>query len=152
MISIQSCKKYELDEWPINYPKEVEKEVNLFIDNAPDWVVAKPLNIVLTNNIKSGGIIVCGLSSHDKKAIYLDTTSYSWKNSRTTLVLHELGHYVLNREHKSDTTTIFETWKGFPVSLMHPKTSKPTNWNLRREDLLNYYLHELFNPYKSKDG
>ena len=152
LFLLPACHTYNLDEWPISYPPEVEEPVNLFLDYAPDWVEAKPLTIVLTGELRSNGRQVCGLASHKKKKIFLDTTSHAWKYSRNTLVLHELGHYVLKREHTQDTTTLFETWKGFPVSLMHYQASKPSDWNLRRNELLDYYLEELFSPTWPIDG
>jgi hypothetical protein len=139
-----SCKRYELDQWPLSYPKEVEEQVLLFIDYAPNWVKAKPLTIKLTDDIRGKGKDVCGLSSRDNKTIYIDTTSVSWESARTSLIMHELGHYVLDRGHLSDTTTLFDTWKNFPVSFMHPYVGKPSDWNLKREELLEYYMNELF--------
>lgn len=152
LLFLSCCHTYDLEEWPINYPPEVEAPVNLFIDYAPEWVEAKPLTIVLTNELRSNGRKVCGLSSHRMNKILLDTTSHAWKYSKQTLVLHELGHYVLKREHTHDTTTIYDTWKGFPISLMHYSVSKPSDWNLSNDELLNYYLDELFFPQWPDNG
>lgn len=147
LLTLTSCKKYTLDYWPVVYPPEVEYQINLFLDYAPPGIKTKPLTIILTDKIYYKGNRVLGLTSISDKTIYLDTTSMSWKYSRTTLVLHELGHYVLNRDHLNDTTTILDTWHGYPASFMYFETGKPSDWNLKRTDLLDYYMEELFSLY-----
>ena len=63
--------------------------------------IIKPLTIKLTGHgLRSkDGILCAGLSSPKKKTIYLDTTSSHWIKSKTSLTIHELGHYVLDRHH-----------------------------------------------------
>lgn len=142
-----SCQKYDLEHWPVSYPPEVEYQMSLFIDNAPQGLEVKPLTIKLTKDLYLRGTKVAGLCSHKDNTIYLDTTSTMWGQSRTALVLHELGHYALRRKHLNDTVTILDTWNGFPVSFMNQGGGKPSDWNLSREDLLEYYMEELFNPH-----
>jgi hypothetical protein len=147
VLIICSCKKYDLDYWPVTYPKDVEEQMNLFMDYAPAGIKTKPLTIKLTNELFVDGKKVSGICSKKKKTIYLDTTSVLWHSSRTRLVMHELGHFVLRRDHLNDTTTIFNTWQGFPVSFMILDSARPSDWNLQRVDLLDYYMQELFKPY-----
>jgi len=146
LSALCSCQKYDLEHWPVTYPPEVEYQMNLFIDNAPQGLEVKPLTIKLTSNLYLQGTKVAGKSSHKDNTIYLDTTSAKWKQARTSLVMHELGHYVLRRQHLHDTTTILDTWQGYPISFMNWATGKPSDWNLKREDLLEFYMEELFNP------
>jgi hypothetical protein len=150
LLTSFSCKKYDLENWSVSYPKEVEEQMNLFLDYAPQGIQAKQLTIKLTDELFVDGKKVSGLCSGRKKTIYLDTTSMLWHSARTRLVMHELGHFVLRREHLNDTTTILKDWQGFPASFMMLNSSRPSDWNLQRVDLLDYYMQELFRPYIPK--
>jgi hypothetical protein len=147
LFILSSCKKYDLENWPVSYPKEVEEQMKLFLDYAPPGLRTKPLTIKLTSELFVDGKKVSGICSYRKNIIYLDTASVLWHSARTRLVMHELGHFVLRREHLNDTTTIFGIWQGFPVSFMMLDCSHPSDWNLKRVDLLDYYMNELFTPY-----
>ena len=92
--------KSDIDNWDITYPTELEDIVNLFKEHAPEGIKVSKVKIVLTGNgiYDSSGTLCAGLSVPKENTIYLDTTSTHWKESRTALVWHELGHYVLERK------------------------------------------------------
>lgn len=149
VTGIAGCKQ-ELDAWKIEYPAELEYQISLFKEHAPSGLRAREVTIVLTGpGIRTkDGVLCAGLSSPRKKRIYLDTTSMHWINTKTALVLHELGHYVLNRKHNQ---TLF--YHPSNSALKIPETvmiSQPYPY-LKEEDirenqvLQDYYLNELFN-------
>lgn len=71
--------------------------------------------------------------------IILDTTLMWWRNSesREKVIFHELGHCILNREHKDELLP-----NGEGASILN------TYNNLTRYNVMtrNYYLNELFHP------
>lgn len=145
-IIVWGCKQ-RLDYWNINYPAEVEYQIDLFKQYAPDKVRAKKLTIVLTGQgiRNADGTLCAGLASPKDRKIYLDTTSYYWKNAKTTLVLHELGHYVLDRRHHNNYfvhPAIPEL--ELPVSVMNIEPDIKEEWMTDKIDLQHYYLNELF--------
>lgn len=119
----------------------VEVEVQQFVNAAPDWVNWKPLRIELVDTIISNNPrAVVGLTIHADGLILLDTTSGKWILDRQALVWHELGHYLLNREH--DNEMIEVDGQSIPKSVMHYN-----QWILidrQPQSLKDYYLDELF--------
>ena len=81
-------------------------------------------------------------SASEHPHIYIDTTSLNWQHSdytREMLVFHELGHCLLNREHKEDLLE-----NGNYASLM--RSDKGVLYGSRLNSYKRaYYLDELFN-------
>ena len=144
--SISGCKE-QLDYWQLNYPAEVEYQVELFKQYAPPNIKAKKLTIVLTGHgLRSrDGLLCAGLSSERDRKIYLDTTSSHWLNAKTALVLHELGHYVLDREHNNQNFT-HRSNPGQPIPVSVMTTTHNVREGLIIENIVlqQYYLNELF--------
>jgi hypothetical protein len=157
-----SCKQ-DLDQWVINYPPEAEEAINLFKDYAPPGLKVKKLTIVLTDNLYRKGRKVNGYSSRPLKKIFLDTATNAWKHARIRLILHELGHQVLKREHEEgdvsrDWYNIEEFYKligaegieipkmYFPKSLMNQAEYYPLDIMMKNQPVIfDYYMEELFN-------
>lgn len=89
---------------------------------------------------------VCRKFSTGHWEIHIDSEywQYSSEEAKIGLILHELAHCVLNRDH--DTATFWHQGKHVsgqvPKSLMYPYNF----YSRYYEDLESYYLRELFNP------
>lgn len=145
-LSTFACKQ-DIDNWRITYPPELETQIELFEEYAPPDLKAKKLTIVLTGNgIKDHhGSLCAGLSMPRKKKIYLDTTSEHWMKCKTALVLHELGHYVLEREH-DDRWLPYEIFgQSIPWSVMTIEPVVKESYMVDNEIYRDYYMNELFN-------
>jgi hypothetical protein len=147
VIGIAGCKQ-KLDAWKIEYPAELEYQISLFKEHAPSGLRAREVTIVLTGpGVRSkDGVLCAGLSSPRNKRIYLDTTSMHWIKTRTALVLHELGHYVLDRKHNQTffyhpSNSVLE----IPESVMIPQPYLKEEYIRENQVLQDYYLNELFN-------
>jgi hypothetical protein len=88
----------------------------------------------------------CGKWSNGYRQIKVAPAYWEIAESRAKigLILHELGHCVLNREHMNS----MHYYEGLhlvgqvPTSLMYPYNFFSSLY----EDLDSYYYHELFNP------
>lgn len=132
--------------WDVTYPEEIEPQVKLFIENAPDNVRSPKLTIVLMGNLPlQKGKTVAGYTSKKENTIYLDTLSSQWAQSRYAFVLHELGHFVLKRDHNDNLTTVLNVYLDYPESIMNSFTPEPYDEELLRNDrLMEFYMDELF--------
>ena len=125
-------------------PSEVLEEWQLFQDYAPKNLRARPfeIRIVSEDVLTSTGKKVIGLTKHKDRIILLDTRSDMYKKGRTHLVLHELGHLILHREHLETLTPPNES--GTPLSFM-AMTRKIEDYTLKMyPERLEYYMTELF--------
>lgn len=147
MVIMSGCKK-NMDNWDINYPSELEYEVKLFKENAPKGLKAGRLSIILTGHGLSDihGSLCAGLSKPKEHTIYLDTTSSHWAKSKTALVLHELGHYVLDRDHK-EKFFVHQSLQNLiiPESVMTTQPEPEDETLDGNSEIVDYYLNELFN-------
>lgn len=145
-IFIQACKQ-EIANWRINYPPELETQVKLFKEYAPPDLKVRKLTIVLTGNAikNSNGLFCAGLSAPREKKIYLDTTSTHWLEYKTALLMHELGHYVLDRDHFNEFHTELLGVPTIPKSVMIIRPEVKEEYFMDRLDLRDYYMNELFN-------
>jgi hypothetical protein len=111
------------------------------------------LTIILTDHgIRDHhGALCAGLSMPKEKMIYLDTTSTHWKEAKTALTLHELGHYVLERHHDSQYIEhpLYDTHASYkfhiPRSIMTILPKVKEAYLLDDPFLRDYYMNELFN-------
>lgn len=92
--------------------------------------------IVITKDLSQYGY--CGLTVNEKNTVYIDTSSFCWKIDPEQLVMHELGHYFLHRQH--DNSLIGDIFKSIMCS------SGYADLQSNRK----YYFSELFNP-KTKE-
>lgn len=88
---------------------------------------------------------VCKVWSNGRKEIFIDPQNWESadENSKTGLILHELGHCVLGRQHV-DSMVFYDgnSIKGqVPVSLMYPYNF----FHDGLDELKSYYFYELFN-------
>jgi hypothetical protein len=83
-----------------------------------------------------GYVGICKLGYYRVPYIAIDRTY--WKNSsrwgREWLVFHELGHCVLDRDHRDDKFGV-----NCPASIMHSYAN-----SFCYKDYRNYYVKELF--------
>ena len=139
--------KQNLDNWKIEYPAELEYQVSLFKQHAPPKQRAMELTIVLTGHglTTQDGILSAGLSSKKDKRIYLDTTTTHWIHTRTAFVLHELGHYVLDRNHNQRSFYHPSNPElRIPESVMTILPEVKEEYIRDNQVLEDYYLNELF--------
>lgn len=161
LISILSCQRPQPDPEPKQYvvPKEVEPFVQAFRQAAQQ----RGQTVATDNLIITFGAIqardVCGeclRQTGRTPRITLSTDRTCWQAfnafERECLVFHELGHCLLNRDHRSDRFP-----KGQYVSLMNPNDVAiyaPCQYALGGDDCDKrprraYYHDELFNPAAS---
>ena len=142
LFFLSSCIRYNVETWPCACDG-VEKEVASFVSGAhPGFNNYKNVEIRLVDYIgMDNGNRIAGLTKYSERLILLDTTTRKWQYDREALVWHELGHYILNREHNDNITWVGEHY--IPESVMAYKqyillAQQP-------EYIQEYYLHELWN-------
>ncbi|MBK8444937.1 MAG: hypothetical protein IPL35_16680 [Sphingobacteriales bacterium] len=130
---------------------EVPAIIQPYVDDFKAEAAARGINLVVDDlivefreNLESQGNEAAGLchfgTKNSSPFVELDTTSNNWTagaNSRELLVFHELGHCLLNRQHKEDLLP-----NGQYASLMK------AGGDILYADFSNYkrdyYLDELF--------
>lgn len=122
-------------EQPVNINTEVSPFVELFESRHK-----KPVNISITLvELEEGVLGTCTMYSSGLR--YIELSTRYWKslsyNAREQLVLHELGHCILNRQHNVYLTNFR------PVSIMYPYGFGESSWYSQFKES---YLYELFNP------
>lgn len=136
--SVQNEPSYAFDEWICNC-EGIKDELKDFVAYAPkDEILWKELEVELVDHIPRKEIYV-GLTLYSEGRILYDTSSFLWHYDRRRLVWHELGHYLLHREHTDDM--IYLDGKIKPKSVMHSSKMAGIKDN---EKLKDYYLTELF--------
>lgn len=113
--------------------------VETFISEAQERGIAvDPYYLKLNYSPLEGA---AGRTYYTHKQILIDTNTVYWKydHYRESLVLHELAHLYLGRDH--DDTNYGKYCKSIMSSVDNPVYNS-SNLNERRE----YYLDELFNP------
>jgi hypothetical protein len=157
-LMILSCEKQTIIEPAIYKINAVfEPYLKVFVDEAQKrgkTIVLENLIMVFekTSNGACGECIIQN-KGNLQRTIKIDTTdNLCWKTTynqnRESLILHELGHCLLKRPHRSDVTK-----NDSPVSIMYPTAnglyepcvyaisgSNDCDKRYRRE----YYLNELF--------
>ena len=130
-----------METWPCDCAG-VDKEVQSFLDGAPEgFNNFKRLEIRLVGYIgEYNGKSIAGLTKHDKHLILLDTTSRRWIHDREAMVWHELGHYVLHREHNENKIWVGEYY--IPETVM--SMTHYILLNQRPAYIKAYYLEELW--------
>lgn len=146
-----SCKKESQDEHIDTFPEEVRDNVRAFLKAGSDREhkldIRKIKHIYMSRHLKKiGGCDVDAYYSDEYKSIFIDTSTFDYKNNAEVIIFHELGHGLLNREHKNE---LFSDGVN-PVSIMHISPTVEINgaWAFRKP----YYFDELFNqstPYPS---
>jgi hypothetical protein len=146
IILVQFSCKTELDIGSIKHPKEIREEIVLFLSYAPENFKIKPIEIVLTANLHNRkGVQVSGLYIHRKRKVYLDTTSYYYRNMRIALIMHELGHAILDRDEVTVVREKDDPWYPYTKSFMNLKSATPRDILLIEEqELLENLMNELF--------
>jgi hypothetical protein len=144
-VLIVSCKT-EMDMDSIIHPIEISSEISLFVSYAPSGIRIRPVEVILTTNLYDRkGAKVSGLYVHRKQEIYLDTTSYYYKNTKIALVMHELGHAVLKRDEVTGLRPKDDPWYPYTLSFMNLEAATPRDILLNdRPELLEALMTELF--------
>lgn len=158
MIVLLSCQRTQPVPEPAQYsvPAEVEPYVQRFRDELQKrGQTGATDNLVIAFGQLQGGDFCgqCLLESGQTPRITLNADSNCWRstsdNERECLIFHELGHCLLNRNHRTDR---------FPnkayVSLMNPDDravyatcAYPIgNDDCDKRPRRNYYLDELIDP------
>lgn len=126
-------------------PDEIVPYYNSFYAEARKRGVTlyeKPVEIIIVTGLRYKGNTVGGLASRKHQTIQLNRKDVERNNNELNsinleyLVFHEMGHYVLNRRHNTDTNE-----DGSLVSMMH---DKKVAYTVGKEYLRDYYLDELF--------
>ena len=146
LFLVQFSCKTELDIGSIKHPEEIREEINLFLNNAPENVKIKPVEIILTANLYNRkGVQVSGLYVKRKHEVYLDTTSYYYRNMRIALIMHELGHAILDRDESTAAREKDDSWYPYTKSFMNLKSATPGDILLiEKQALLDNLMNELF--------
>ena len=147
LLLLFSCKKDR--EKVYNVPTELEEYVNAFEAagnvrgedlNIDDLIVEYGFNLELDGTEAAG---ICNFETNDSAPIIeLDTTSENWQaheHSKETLIFHELGHCILNRQH-TNSLLPNNNYKSIMKASGEPVYAE---FCLFKKD---YYLTELFNP------
>ena len=87
------------------------------------------------------GYRIAGITKYGERLILLDTTTRKWHYDKEALVWHELGHYILHREHNDNMAWVGEHY--IPQSVMAYK--QYILLDQQPEYIKEYYLHELWN-------
>jgi len=123
-------------------PNEVKTYYDYFINEAEKRNILLKENkveIVLSGKFYVNGIPYIGYADNANNRITIDTSEGSYKIYKEHVILHELGHYFLHRDHRNDNLP-----NNNPTSIMN--CCNYTNFNYypyKRE----YYLNELFCPH-----
>ncbi|MCB0515588.1 MAG: hypothetical protein R2798_09315 [Chitinophagales bacterium] len=144
-IAFSACKK---DHEPVySVPAAVEPFVQSFIEEAAlrgENLTINDLIVEYNENLENNGYDAAGLchfgTQNDSPFIELDTTSSNWQAneySREQLIFHELGHCILNRQHK-ETILPNEQYASIMKANGDPLYA---SFNLFKR---TYYLDELF--------
>lgn len=146
ILSLTSCVRdlERIDRKSI-IPKEIQKQWEMFLDYAPSNVKARPFEVRLIDGpvLNSDGYPVSGLTKHKERLILIDTRSNAYKNARTHLILHELGHLILKREHTTSYTTIDDSHYNMPHSVMNLQPII-NEFKWQYPEVEEYYMTELF--------
>jgi hypothetical protein len=138
IIGFEGCKKDNLT----IIPDKVKPYTNEFGEKAKQRGVRLKwdgLSIILSGPLYNGKAAYYSTKHH---TIYFDTTSSNWKCEmyRKITLYHELGHGLLNRDHRDD----FMPNKFYQASMMNGQTMASLLWD--DTGLPPYYWDELFNP------
>lgn len=142
IISLIGCSKYDYDNSELNN-SEFKPYVDSFLEEAR--IRGKDVNVNEVNfylaDIEDEN--VGGLCNYRKEEIIINRDS--WKTAREIdkelLVYHELGHCVLGRNHRNETSengNCLSIMRGMENDFMCSKNIFSTLWR-------EYYLDELFN-------
>ena len=74
--------------------------------------------------------------------VHVDPTKWSWLNEdgKTALILHEMGHCILNRSHVQAPIVVNPAGEPYWSSIMHSPCPTPVMYQSYRD----YYWKELF--------
>lgn len=148
-IILQSC-KVDLESPQHIIPMEAQEPWQLFLDYAPSDLKVKPFEIRLVGDIVWNGTHPSALTVHRQDLIFIDTLSWHYKFARNQLVLHELGHLILKREHltgNEDYRVVVAGESLMPRSLMTVRWGVPDPVMRENNALRDYYLTELFSGH-----
>ena len=145
ILILASC-KIDLNMNSIKHPDEIREEIILFLSYAPENIKIKPIEIILTTNLQDRkGTQVSGLYIHRQHEVYLDTTSYYYRNMRIALIMHELGHAILDRDEVTAIREKDDPWYPYTKSFMDLKSATPRDILLNdKPELLEILMNELF--------
>ena len=136
LIAVFSCEKYSYQSDPSlkSFVQEFEQQAN----NRGISIKWDGLRVISKPNLKNGWDAYYSPNSH---IIYVDKTTEKWSINAEEVIMHELGHAVLNRDHTYETigsnAFLKKSVMGF---LVYPIFSTVDSMNYRRE----YYYDELF--------
>jgi hypothetical protein len=95
-----------------------------------------------------------GKTFYNSRTIIIDSASVGYKNNPEALVLHELGHLILHRDHENEFVMMEKEVPNTPVKLklFVPKSimnccSIPY-YNSTGDSLRTYYIQELLSHTK----
>lgn len=122
------------------------QQFNLFVNL---YGKAVPNAAIGFNNLPYPKVGLCRVWSSGYWQIEIDPVYWqsASEESRKGLILHELGHCALGRDHSSQTFYYSGAFiiGQVPKSLMYPVNF----YNWQYTDLESYYFNELFNPETS---
>ncbi|MDX1906930.1 MAG: hypothetical protein SF053_07825 [Bacteroidia bacterium] len=144
---LQACKRDDPKVYEV--PSIIEPYIELFEEEAAkrgQTLTIDNLKVEFATDLLGGdaaGLCTFASASSPTPHIRLDTTSFNWQNNlyhREILVLHELGHCILNRQHRDDFLP-----NGNIASIMRATGEQVYGGSLNAFKR-DYYLDELFDP------
>lgn len=128
------------------YPEEFEQYVVNFQKDTGK-VVDTPISFA---DLEGGVVGICYHYTNGNKKIEIDRKY--WKESETnqakeyireSLIYHELGHCVLEQDHREELTSHPRYWYLFPNSVMYPYLIGGQDFY---SDFRDHYIKELVSP------
>lgn len=151
-LSLSACTKQELPVKQYDVPDIIQPYIDDFIAEGAKRgqnIVVDNLVVEFTTSIQdreAAGLCYFATASTPPR-IQLDSTSANWQNNlytREALVFHELGHCLLDRQHKDDIMS-----NGNWASMMRTKGEQMFGGQINSFKR-DYYLDELFDPNVSE--
>jgi hypothetical protein len=157
-ILILACQKQSIEPTVYSIDKDLEVYMKSFIDEAQKrGIEVKAENLILKFGSTSEEI--CGQCSRvpkdGQRTIIINNDLICWKTAvvqnREALVFHELGHCILDRNHRDENLP-----NGTPASIMNSNFQisglyEPCIYAISGDTICNktsrraYYIDELFN-------
>lgn len=128
------------------YPAEVTAYVIKFKSEATArgyHIDMKGLKIIIADSVPRKEFEA--YYERDEHTVYFRKSGFNWNSTREEVVMHELGHAILKRDHRFDR---FGGPTDAMVSVMGCPCDTPVSgWtNAGHQGREKYYYDELFNP------
>lgn len=105
------------------------------------------VNVTMSFTEDRNFVGVCKIYSTGERKVEVNSAYWatSDENTREQIILHELGHCVLNRDHTETMAEHPDYWFEFPNSVMYPYVFGRQRFY---EQFKQHYFEELIDPEK----